>query len=424
MKIPELECPKCLAKFSRAVWDKRLQSGNCPNCSYSGTENQFKIVRMFEMKEQITVTGWLEPTPFLLQEGIIKAEDVQADFKIKGLLLPKDKISRNNVLYDWESVKQKYKDFEGVKVNYNHIIDDNTKPVGKVTKTWIKEKDDDDGIAGMYYEAQIDRDSEYADSILKGYLDKVSLQVQASAQKSEKNEQGEVYTRAWIRSPLEMSVVKVPGFNETSFEVALAEAFKNQDANDLFLQELLDLFKEGSKLSTSDKNFYYKQILAGKAKSAIINSMMLTGLSKGDAEKIYDRLEDEGAEYEESLAESEKQGQIKVNGKAITVTLSGSGDKAFDSIGNNYIQDMNGIWNMEKNVSENLKEDHLAKGEFPFDEFKKGFGVEKDEHTTFHPIEIARIVLDHLMEDEYYYTTQVEDLTDNEADDLLELFKN
>lgn len=149
------------------------------------------------------------------------------DFHVKGLLLPKDKVSRNGVLYDWESAKAKAQKFVGKTVNYNHIIDDDKPPVGGVEDITVKEDDDDEGIAGLYYDLKIDENSEYADSIKKGFLNKVSLQVTADAQKEETNDDGETYTRAWIKDPLEVSIVKVPGFDETTMEVAIAEAFKS-----------------------------------------------------------------------------------------------------------------------------------------------------------------------------------------------------
>ncbi len=159
--------------------------------------------------------------------GCILAEEFSCseDFHVKGLLLPKDKVSRNGVLYDWESAKQKAKLFIGKTVNYNHIIDDDKPPVGKVEDIIVKEEDDEDGMAGLYYDLSIDEDGEYAKSIKKGYLNKVSLQVTADAQKEETNDDGDTYTRAWIKDPLEISVVKVPGFDETTMEVAIAEAF-------------------------------------------------------------------------------------------------------------------------------------------------------------------------------------------------------
>ena len=170
--------------------------------------------------------------------------DFSEDFKIRGLLLPKNEVSRNNVLYDWDSVRSKAKEFEGVTMNYNHLTDDDKPPIGKIKETIILEQRPADGkwqvawdkvkeqngkeMPGVYYEADVDEDSEYANSIKKGYLNKVSIQVMASAQKTEKNADGEGYTRAFIGSPLEVSVVKVPGFNQTTMEVALAEAFKRE----------------------------------------------------------------------------------------------------------------------------------------------------------------------------------------------------
>lgn len=50
------------------------------------------------------------------------------------------------------------------------------------------------------------------------------------------------------------------------------------------------------------------------------------------------------------------------------------------------------------------KEHHFEKGEFPFDEFKLGWETEHKEHPEFHPIDVARLVLDHMKENEYYYT--------------------
>jgi len=167
--------------------------------------------------------------------------DLSEDFKVKGLLLPKDEVSRNKVLYDWESIKAKGKKFEGVSMNYNHILDDDKPPVGKIRETEILEARPKEGkwqkiwdkvsekngkdMPGLYYEADIDEEGEYASSIKKGYLDKVSIQVTADGQEEEYNEDGSSYTRAIIGDPLEVSVVKVAGFNQTTMEVAMAEAF-------------------------------------------------------------------------------------------------------------------------------------------------------------------------------------------------------
>lgn len=53
---------------------------------------------------------------------------------------------------------------------------------------------------------------------------------------------------------------------------------------------------------------------------------------------------------------------------------------------------------------ESLSEDHVEKGIFPMEEFHKGLQVEKAEHSNLNILDIAQLVLDHLKEDEYYYS--------------------
>lgn len=220
-----LKCPNCPATFEDVMWGKSIPTGTCPLCNYAGSERQFRPAKYGENMRLHNIKGCI-----IADLGKIKT-NVEG-FKVSGLLLPKDEISRNGILYDWDSVKAKAKEFEGVPMNYNHIIDDDKKPIGKIIKTWVKETEDSEGPAGMYYEADIDEGSEYADSIKKGYLNKVSLQVTADAQKEEAGDDGNYYTRAWIGDPLEVSVVKVPGFKQTTMEVALAEAFKGIQAKE------------------------------------------------------------------------------------------------------------------------------------------------------------------------------------------------
>lgn len=54
------------------------------------------------------------------------------------------------------------------------------------------------------------------------------------------------------------------------------------------------------------------------------------------------------------------------------------------------------------------KEDHLEAGIFPMEEFQKGLKVEMEEHSEYSPLVAARLVLDHLEEDEYYYSKNKE----------------
>ena len=45
------------------------------------------------------------------------------------------------------------------------------------------------------------------------------------------------------------------------------------------------------------------------------------------------------------------------------------------------------------------------------DEFHKGLEVEQKEHPELNPIATARLVLDHMEENEYYYSKKSEDMT-------------
>ena len=97
-----------------------------------------------------------------------------------GLLLPKNKISRNGIMYDWDSVKDTYNQIKGLKLMYNHETEGlNAIPIGHATNAWLKEEDDDQGIAGLYYEADLDPEHPQTRKILRGDLDNVSLQINA-----------------------------------------------------------------------------------------------------------------------------------------------------------------------------------------------------------------------------------------------------
>lgn len=168
-------------------------------------------------------------------ESLSFTEDVEEDIDtethvvVEGLLLPKQEVSRNNVLYDWGRIKEIYEQLVGKKVYYNHNIEGDEPPTGRIVDTWLKEEDDEDGKAGWYYKAALNKRSRYTQSVLDGDLDKVSIQVMADKAEQETTETGNTYTRAFIKSIKEVSLVGVPGFTQTSLEVALNEAFQEQD---------------------------------------------------------------------------------------------------------------------------------------------------------------------------------------------------
>jgi len=160
---------------------------------------------------------------------------------VAGLVLPKDKISRNGILYDWGSVQEHYKELMKKPMMYNHQIDTQMEPMGHFTDTvllesrpssgkwqpvWDKVKEQNGAdTPGWYYEASLNPENTYAKSMLRGDLNKVSIQVMADRAIEESTGERN-YQRAFIGTILEASGVPVPGFEQTSVEVVVAEAFK------------------------------------------------------------------------------------------------------------------------------------------------------------------------------------------------------
>lgn len=188
---------------------------------------------------------------FILSENATKNKIV-----IAGLFLPKDKISRNNVLYEWESIEDKYEKLIGLPLLYNHLNEGKEKPVGHFTdsellterpddqnkwqEVWDKAAEEhEEEMPGWYYEADVNPSSEYADSILRGDAKKVSIQAIAKKAVDDKTEEGKTFTRAWIGDILEGSVVPTPGFMETSMEVLVAESLQKQQ-----LREDVDVYDD------------------------------------------------------------------------------------------------------------------------------------------------------------------------------------
>ena len=163
----------------------------------------------------------------------------------QGLLMPKDHISRNRVLYDWESVVKHHKSMIRKSFLYNHKNVEALKPIGHITDSevllsppaadskweyaWNKTAEiNGKPMPGWYYEVDINPTSEYADSILRGDIPNVSLQIMADESYEETGSDGSTYTRAFIGDTLEISGVPTGGFPQTTLEVVLAEAFKIQ----------------------------------------------------------------------------------------------------------------------------------------------------------------------------------------------------
>ena len=165
---------------------------------------------------------------------------------IRGLMLPKDKISRNGVMYQWESIKAKHITLINKPVMYNHQIDNDMPPAGHYTdsiclvsvpnmeskwyNTWIEttKSNGDVEVPGWYYEANLDPDNIYTKSVMRGDLKHVSIQLFSDKAYEKEDYDNGRYTLAHVGNILEGSLVPIPGYEQTSIEVALAEAFKKR----------------------------------------------------------------------------------------------------------------------------------------------------------------------------------------------------
>ena len=187
---------------------------------------------------------------------------------VTGLLLPKGKVSRNGVLYDWESAVSTVNMIPGLPMMYNHQVEGSEKPLGhwkdaialesrptngKWVEVWDKVAEDlgiPEGVPGIYYEADVNPNSEYADSVVRGDVRKVSIQIRPKSQEKESDENGNSYTRAFIQDYVEASAVPSPGYMETTMNV-MAESFQlkkveeNIDYTSLF--EKMDVMQFNSR---------------------------------------------------------------------------------------------------------------------------------------------------------------------------------
>jgi len=171
------------------------------------------------------INGYLVSSINLRESNIDDEKRVIAS----GLLLPKNKISRNGVMYDWDSVRNTYNQIKGLKLMYNHETEGlDAIPIGHATNAWLKEEDDDDGIAGLYYEADLDPQNPQTRKILRGDLDNVSLQINADEVIPKHDEEFGDYKLAKISDWIEFSVVPTPGMKDATIEARIAEAFKKE----------------------------------------------------------------------------------------------------------------------------------------------------------------------------------------------------
>ena len=164
---------------------------------------------------------------------------------IRGLMLPKGQISRNRVMYEWESVKAHHSELINKPVMYNHQIESELPPAGRYTdsicleacpkkkskwyEVWTKTAEANGSeVPGWYYEADLNPDNDYTKSVVRGDLRHVSIQLFSDRALEREDGNGGHYTLAYVKNILEGSLVPVHGFIQTTIELALTEAFKHK----------------------------------------------------------------------------------------------------------------------------------------------------------------------------------------------------
>lgn len=161
-----------------------------------------------------------------------------------GVMMPEGEISRNRVLYEWNSVIRHHKDLIDRPVQFNHEIEGgDARTLGHYTKSDILTvgevlyhpeykilKDEIEKFNFLstkrlwVYGADMDLQEEYyLNKIRRGDLRKVSIQLKANETSEAMDGNGDEYTLAIVNDIIEGSVVPAPGFLQTC--AVLAEKY-------------------------------------------------------------------------------------------------------------------------------------------------------------------------------------------------------
>jgi len=148
---------------------------------------------------------------------------------LEALIVPFNKISRNGVMYNKESIIKTHKMLEGKPLMHNHILDGaDTFSRGE----WIETRIEEDGMHGKAKVYDIARNKDYIEWLEASSNPRVSLQITGDAEQKKSKEE-KYYQEAFPKDWLESSTVNVPGFNDakSSLAVAMSEAFKGSENN-------------------------------------------------------------------------------------------------------------------------------------------------------------------------------------------------
>lgn len=185
-------------------------------------------------------------------ESFKVSKESDGSVKLSGLALPIDKVSRNKFSYIPESLEKTFKTLSNVPVCFNH--NENIVIGHNVAASYDK-------VTGITYAAEINKKAinketsvPFAESIAAGDLKNVSIQCIYDETKSFIDEQGT--THAWVAEFVEMSIVTIPGFGDTT--IAVTESLKKSKTGEKMKESKT---KEAADETKADKPKYLSALV-------------------------------------------------------------------------------------------------------------------------------------------------------------------
>ncbi len=228
-------------------------------------------------------------------EESVEIKTGKTKYFLHSRIVPRDQISRNNVLYNWNSIKETMNKIVGLPLMHNHKFKDaNILPRGE----WISSDIREDGAYGVAEIYNTKYNEAYIEWIKAAKNIPVSLQVTGKARKI--REGVNTYQEVYINDYYEISTVNVPGFrnNTSNLQVVLAEALNDdtEDKDDIYVNKVkLDQISNRRYGRTYDE-------LNDKERNKVLYS---TDIEKDMKDQMIDKLDNKLIDDKEIEAEIE-----------------------------------------------------------------------------------------------------------------------
>jgi len=256
---------------------------------------------------------------------------------VVGLALPFDKVSRNGFRYITESIRSAVNSVIGAPALFNH---DSEKVIGHVENASF------DG-QGMTYRMNLDEAGPYgwvANKVRRGDLKKVSIQCLYDEDKSFLDDDGVM--NAWVNEFLEISVVTIPGFADTTAQAV----------------ESLKLLSKGTETMSEEEQPKQEDVVETSEPQAEAPAVEETPKEdespKEEVAKTeaVDDNEDEEEEDKKSSKEEDRMGNLENEVAALKVAISKltKGKEADDEESEEPAEDK------EKKVEEAIRNDKIS----------------------------------------------------------------